>query len=184
MDQTLQGRVREEVKALRSEPSPSFGRRFPPAINVDSSGIDLVNQVGSGSNSVAAPQPLEPLRLVPALCALCGVEDVEPIAVGADFEYRTSSDEFLAVRCRRCKLVYLNPRPADSEAARIYPDSYHAFQFRPAEYGLVYRVRRRLEARRLLYWCRGLPEDGRILDIGCGDGLHLGLLREFGRQLS
>ena len=140
-----------------------------------------MNQVGSGSNSIAAPQSLEPLRLVPALCAICGVEDVEPIAVGADFEYRTSSDEFLAVRCRRCKLVYLNPRPADSEAARIYPDSYHAFQFRPAEYGFVYRVRRRLEARRLLRWCRGLPEDARILDVGCGDGLHLGLLREFGR---
>ncbi len=135
-------------------------------------------RVGSESDLLAS---MEPLNLVPALCVLCGVEDVEPIAVGADFEYRTSRDEFLAVRCRRCKLVYLNPRPADSEAARIYPDAYHAFQFRPAKYGLVYRVRRRLEARRLLRWCRGLPDDARILDVGCGDGLHLGLLREFGR---
>lgn len=127
--------------------------------------------------SVGGPAPL---RLVPAVCCLCRVEDADPVAVGADFEYRTSPDEFLAVRCRRCRLVYLNPRPADDESARVYPDHYHAFQFRPAEYGFVYRVRRRLEARRLLRWCRGLPADARILDVGCGDGFHLGLLREFG----
>ncbi len=132
---------------------------------------------------VAAHTGREPehLRLAPALCCLCGVEDADPIAVGTDFEYRTSPDEFLAVRCRRCRLVYLNPRPADDEAERIYPDDYHAFQFRPAEFGLVYRIRRRLEARRLLRWCRGLPTDARILDVGCGDGFHLGLLKEFGK---
>ena len=127
------------------------------------------------------PAVIPRVRLAPAVCCLCRIEDADPVAVGADFEYRTTPDEFLAVRCRRCRLVYLNPRPADDESARIYPDDYHAFQFRPAEYGFVYRVRRRLEARRLLRWCRGLPADARILDVGCGDGFHLGLLREFGR---
>lgn len=122
-----------------------------------------------------------PLRLVPTQCTLCELDDCEPLAVGADFEYRTSPDEYLAVRCRRCGLVYLNPRPAEDEARRIYPDNYHAFQFQAAEFGLVYRVRRWLEARRLLRWCDQLPADGRILDVGCGDGFHLGLLREFGK---
>ncbi len=121
-----------------------------------------------------------PLRLVPVVCPLCRVEDADPVGVGEDFEYRTSPDTFLAVRCRRCRLVYLNPRPADGEAGRIYPDHYHAFQFRAAEYGLVYRVRRRLEARRLLRWGRGLPPGARVLDIGCGDGFHLQLLRDYG----
>jgi SAM-dependent methyltransferase len=120
------------------------------------------------------------LRLVPAVCCLCRVEDATPVGVGADFEYRTSPDEFLAVQCR-CGLVYLSPRPADDEASRIYPDNYHAFQFRPAEFGLIYRIRRRLEGKRLLRWCRGLPSNARILDVGCGDGFHLGLLRQFGK---
>src|SRR6202040_2799794 len=44
----------------------------------------------------------------------------------------------------------------------------------------VYRVRRTLEARRAMQWCRGLPSDARILDVGCGDGFHLRLLRDFG----
>ncbi len=120
------------------------------------------------------------LELEPALCCLCGVEDVDPLAVGEDFEYGTCPDSFLAVRCRRCRIVFLNPRPAPSAMARIYPDTYHAFQFAAAEFGLVHRIRRRLEARRLLKWCRGLPADARILDVGCGDGFHLSLLREFG----
>ena len=121
-----------------------------------------------------------PLALVPVRCCVCDVDDADPLAIGEDFEYRTSPDSFLAVRCRRCGLVYLNPRPANSELDRIYPPDYHAFNFSEGEFGFVYKVRCRLEARRLLDCCRGLDPAARILDIGCGDGFHLGLLREFG----
>lgn len=121
-----------------------------------------------------------PLKLVPSRCAICQLDDCVPIAVGADFEYATVPDEFLIVQCSRCQLLYLNPRPDDSEMGRIYPDDYHAFEFKPEQFGLVYRVRRRLEARRLLRWCRDLPRNAQILDVGCGDGFHLSLLRDFG----
>lgn len=122
----------------------------------------------------------DPLALVPVRCCLCGVDDADPIAVGEDFEYRTSPDSFLAVRCRRCGLVYLNPRPEKAELDRIYPIDYHAFNFSEGQFGLVYKVRRKLEAKRLLASCRTLGPEARILDIGCGDGFHLELLREFG----
>lgn len=121
-----------------------------------------------------------PLALVPARCCICGHDDADPVAVGEDFEYRTSPDTFLAVRCRDCGLIYLNPRPAVAELPRIYPPEYHAFDFSAERYGFVFRVRRRLEARRLLGLARGLPSDARILDVGCGDGFHLRLLRDFG----
>ena len=96
-------------------------------------------------------------RLVDVACCICGVDDSEPIAVGEDFEYRTSSDTFQAVRCQRCGLVYLDPRPAVSEFDRIYPPSYHAFDFSAERFGLVYQVRRRLEARRLLSGAAAFP---------------------------
>jgi SAM-dependent methyltransferase len=67
-----------------------------------------------------------------------------------------------------------------SELPRVYPPTYHAFDFSPRRFGLAYSVRRRLEARRLLSICRGLSPDARILDVGCGDGFHLKLLRDYG----
>jgi SAM-dependent methyltransferase len=104
-----------------------------------------------------------------------------PVAVGEDFEYGTSRDTFMAMRCRRCGLIFLNPRPTRDELDRIYPPSYHAFQFSEENFGLAHRVRSRLEARRLLSYCKGLGDHARILDIGCGDGFHLRLLRQFGK---
>ena len=120
--------------------------------------------------------------MVSVRCCLCDADQGEPLGKGEDFEYRTSPDTFRAVRCPACGLVYLDPRPSESEFARIYPSNYHAFEFSAQEFGLVYQVRRRLEAKRLLGWCRGLRDDARILDVGCGDGFHLGLLRQFGRK--
>ena len=122
------------------------------------------------------------LKLTDARCCLCETIDAETLGTGEDFEYRTSPDEFSAMRCRLCGLVYLSPRPALSEFAKIYPPDYHAFEFSPEEFGFVYKVRRRLEANRLLSWCKNLPETARIIDIGCGDGFHLKLLREFGKK--
>lgn len=121
------------------------------------------------------------LRMVPQVCCLCGISDVAPVAVGEDFEYRTSPDTFVAVRCRRCRLVYLDPRPVDEEFSRIYPETYHSLAFEPESYGLVGRVRQRLEAGRLKRSMKGLPNDARILDVGCGDGFHLRLLRDHGQ---
>jgi hypothetical protein len=42
----------------------------------------------------------------------------KPVDVGQDFEYLTALDTFVAWQCR---LLYLNSRPSEREAARIYP---------------------------------------------------------------
>jgi len=120
------------------------------------------------------------LILEHVFCCICGPVGAVPIGTGPDFEYRVSADQFLAMRCEKCELVYVSPRPHISELRRIYPDNYHAFSFSKERFGLVYRVRERLEAARLLRSTQGLPADARILDVGCGDGFHLNLLRRFG----
>lgn len=121
------------------------------------------------------------LTLARVQCCICDDDDAAPCAVGEDFEYRTSPDSFVAMRCNGCGLIYLNPRPDASEFSRIYPRTYHAFDFSSARFGFVYRVRQWLEGRRAMSWCRGLPSNARILDVGCGDGFHLDLLRQYGR---
>ncbi len=122
------------------------------------------------------------LLLTSVLCCVCETDDAKPVGVGTDFEYNTSRNTFLAMQCHSCGLVYLNPRPSVDEFDRIYPSNYHAFDFSENNFGFVYKVRRRLEARRLLSWCKGLKADAKIIDVGCGDGFHLDLLKEFGNK--
>lgn len=119
---------------------------------------------------------------MPTLCCVCGIDDAVQIGAGEDFEYRTTEDTFTAVKCRSCTLVYLNPRPTLADMETIYPAEYHAFDFSEEDFGLVHKIRSRLEARRLLDYCGDLPDGARILDVGCGDGFHLRLLREFGKK--
>ena len=119
---------------------------------------------------------------MPTLCCVCGIDDAVQIGAGEDFEYRTTDDTFTAVKCRSCSLVYLNPRPTLADMETIYPAEYHAFDFSEKDFGLVHKIRSRLEAKRLLEYCGPLPDGARILDVGCGDGFHLRLLREFGNK--
>ncbi|MET0752464.1 MAG: class I SAM-dependent methyltransferase [Pyrinomonadaceae bacterium] len=125
-------------------------------------------------------QTNKPLNLTHIDCCVCELDDAEPVGVGSDFEYRTSADTFLAMQCNSCSLVYLNPRPSVSEFETIYPPTYHAFDFSEEDFGFVHKIRSRLEAKRLLQLCKDLPEDARILDVGCGDGFHLNLLKKYG----
>jgi SAM-dependent methyltransferase len=137
----------------------------------------------SGQDGLAISQAMDqrqPLATEHVLCCICKGSESDVIGSGADFEYATCPDTFTMVQCRRCGLIYLNPRPTLDELGRIYPSNYHAFEFSEERFGFVYRVRRRLESRRALAWCEGLGNHARILDVGCGDGFHLRLLRDFG----
>lgn len=115
-------------------------------------------------------------------CCICEDAAAKIIGSGKDYEYHTTDDTFTAVQCDTCSLVYLNPRPSVSEFETIYPPNYHAFDFSLKKYGIVYKLRSRLEANRSLKRCRHLPDGARILDVGCGDGFHLKLLREYGNK--
>jgi len=124
----------------------------------------------------SAPRPL---ALVESACVLCGSADARACASGTDFEYDTSDTVFHFVACSQCGHQYLNPRPAASELDRIYPSNYYSFV--GTQSPVVARLQRVWESGKVRLY-RELIGDGprRILDVGCGDGRFLELMRDAG----
>lgn len=121
------------------------------------------------------------LRTVDLPCSGCGAHQDKVLFCGHEHEYTNTTDEtFAVVRCRACGLVRLNPRPAVSELAIIYPPEYYAYHLvqapggRPSPFAkLTEPPKRRLYQRRLMSIVDKLAprsEAIRLLDVGCADG--------------
>lgn len=120
------------------------------------------------------------MNYVSVTCNTCGADDAEPVAAGPDFEYRCAPDEFHAVRCRRCGLVYLNPRPAPSELGAIYPDHYIPYRFDEYLSPFMRRARMLMQKSKVRAVARCAPREAVIWDVGCGGGFLLQCLKKYG----
>jgi SAM-dependent methyltransferase len=108
-------------------------------------------------------------------CANCDADDAAPVLRGRDLRRRLPG-EFRVVRCRRCGLAYVDPRPTPAGIRRYYPPDYAPHRAEPysrAE-ALYYRLFRRLP----------LPPGSRVLDVGCGGGKYLRFLLERGYRVA
>jgi len=105
------------------------------------------------------------------VCALCGADDCASVDVQRGYR---------AVECRRCRLVYLNPRPTPEWLARSYQSYLPADADGVANWnrmmaGLYRSTRRRMIER--------FPSGGRLLDVGCAHGHFLEIMRNGGWQV-
>lgn len=104
------------------------------------------------------------------LCNLCGADDASRLYALKDFRFGTDDIEWPVVRCRRCGLGYLNPRPTLEEIGRYYPAEYFAHRG-----SLLRRYERQT---------RYLPsKPGRLLDVGTGRGDFLAVMRARGWEV-
>ncbi len=105
-------------------------------------------------------------------CNLCGKDDGEHLATQRGFRI---------VRCRRCGLVYVNPRPATEDLISLYAD-YHTRDGKNevSWERLMGRVFR--ESADLLCATRNGSRPGRLLDVGCGYGGFVARMQERGWQ--
>jgi len=86
------------------------------------------------------------------------------------------------VACTRCGLGRFQPPLGAEEVARFYPDEYYGqlgTKFQP----YVEKLVRWIGSRHIAYLSRGLPPGGRVLDVGCGRGVILGLLADRGFEV-
>ncbi len=112
-------------------------------------------------------------------CLLCGSADHTSLHDTRD-RLCGVPGEFRLVRCARCGLVYLSPRPLPTEMGRYYPEAYEPFISQklsdmPSLLRLSVRYGLRKRRRLVLRYRRA----GRLLDVGCATGMFLAEMRGF-----
>jgi len=115
-------------------------------------------------------------------CLVCGSEDFAPLFRATDRLYHTTALEFDVVRCGQCGLLRLDPQPTAHELPLYYPSGYW-FSPEQSTAGRLEEAYRRLVLRDHIAFVEGALRasgGGLLLDVGCGGGLFLGMLRERG----
>jgi len=146
------------------EPTPIV-RREPAA---------PANSGFNGSDTAAAPR---------VECPGCGETGMRTLFRGHDRLYHTTEKAFLVVECKNCRLIRLEPRPSPGELAKYYPQEYWYAPNQDQASKLEEAYRRFVLRDHVNFVMRALEnstEKGLILDVGCGGGLFLSMLRERG----
>lgn len=119
-----------------------------------------------------------PSALVP--CNLCGASDYDVVG-----RQDRDGKPLQTVLCRACGLVWTNPRPTAAEIDRYYEAEYRPDYTGAAVPALRKLVRGLLGAReRRDTLMPMLPPGGAVLDVGCGAGELVYLLRRAGLDAS
>lgn len=124
----------------------------------------------------------DPVQMESICCDLCGSSESTLFYQGTDAVMHTTDQIFTLVRCRRCGLVYMNPRPIQPEMDRYYPPQYEPYHYH------VPRSRNRLKEKlffygvdkraRLINKLMGERQSLSILDIGCSSGVFLARINQ------
>lgn len=115
-----------------------------------------------------SPDGPRPIALEHIDCPLCEVDDTEPYA---------PENGYLAVRCRRCGLVYLRERPTIESMKALYQGQETQIDLRSHMRDRDWRT---ALAKRLLAMLRRHRTGGRLLEIGSAAGWFLAQAREAG----
>jgi 2-polyprenyl-3-methyl-5-hydroxy-6-metoxy-1,4-benzoquinol methylase len=118
-------------------------------------------------------------------CPVCLNSATAPALTGTDLLFETTAKIFTLNSCASCHCLFLNPLPGKDEIADFYPRQYWWNASRPGLLKTLESVYRRIALHDHLSFIgtaaanrNGLAKD--LLDVGCGSGTLLGLLRQRG----
>lgn len=121
-------------------------------------------------------------------CPVCHGRDEERFLQVPDRFSPELTPRYTLVRCRRCGLVYLNPRPHEEMSAIFYQhEAYTPFTSTHQQHSVFDRLYRALRLfnnrwkRQKIERLR--PEKGSLLDVGCGTGEFLLEMAKSGWQV-
>src|SRR5713226_7081695 len=116
-------------------------------------------------------------------CTFCGSLDFIEKFTTSDRLYATTTKGFAIRQCVKCGLMRLSPQPGADEFADYYPPNYWFDPQRDATSRLEEMYRRLVLRDHVWFVERALLHSGvsgPVLDVGCGGGLLIGMLRERG----
>jgi len=105
-----------------------------------------------------------------------------PAFTGTDFLFETTSRIFTLNSCPACRCLFLNPMPGSDEIAGFYPTQYWWNRAKPNRLKRLESVYRRLALSDHMAFILRAAGRGAVdlLDVGCGSGTLLGLLKQRG----
>ncbi|MDI6761040.1 MAG: class I SAM-dependent methyltransferase, partial [Candidatus Brocadiaceae bacterium] len=112
--------------------------------------------------------------LVKTPCNFCNSEDYTPLTQVLVSPIRETS---WLVRCKKCGLAYINPKPTLERERGFYDFEY----FKPEE-ELLWKENRYPLFEKVFSRIESTIPNGRLLDVGCGRGYFLDLARKRGWQ--
>ena len=120
-------------------------------------------------------------------CNLCGSGDARPLYSLPVLPHQAGKynrDVWPVVQCRRCGLIYENPRP-DAAALEVFYDFEHPIDMQFVESWFVENQDfNRANWQAILRAMRRFAPPGRLLDVGCGSGGFLVEARRAGYDVA
>jgi SAM-dependent methyltransferase len=116
-------------------------------------------------------------------CPACDGAEFQLLFTASDRLYGSTTEQFQVVECKQCRLIQLAPQPTPADLERYYPKNYW-FTPEGSAAGRLEEIYRRVVLRdHVRFVERALRESGEsgpVLDVGCGGGLFLRMLRDRG----
>src|SRR5262245_26410909 len=119
-------------------------------------------------------------------CPVCLDPATAPALTGGDLLFQTTSRTFDLSRCAACGSLFLDPLPGPEEIAGFYPATYWWKSSSTTLKKLEMIYRRTVLRDHLSFIAnaathvRSGPHPLKLLDVGCGSGTLLGLLKTQG----
>ena len=111
-------------------------------------------------------------------CPACRADDQEEFlrAPGDD------GNEYRLAKCRKCAIVFQNPRPTEDTVSLLYTEDYPQYQPARVRGGKLRRLRQKLFGHRERTLADRIPvkPGGSLLDCGCGAGAFAAEMRSRG----
>jgi len=108
-------------------------------------------------------------------CPLCNSNKENILFSRPDYTHQITDEPFNVVQCRKCGIVYVNPRPTEDEIHQYYPEEFYDININGEE--LLKTKRRQLS---LKYQYVSDLQPGALLDVGCQKGEFMYFMQQKG----